>query len=123
MLRLIREISETVRLANSIVQDSGGNGPRWSVFLTNRSFVAQVFALIFAALALFGVPLPIPAEVAADAVYGVASAAMMLWAAGERLYGKTRVIWNRKAAHDAMAEANAIAHDKLSKALKDAGAL
>ena len=122
MLRLIREISETVRLANEL---AGDGGPRWSVFLSNRSFVAQVFALVFAALALFGVPLPIPADVAADAVYGVASAAMMLWAAAERLYGKTRVIWNRKSAHDAMAEANAIAKgsDKLTKALKDAGAL
>lgn len=120
MLRLIKEISDTVRLANEL---AGEDGPRWSVFLTNRSFVAQIFALIFAALALFGVPLPIPAEVAADAVYGVAFAVMQLWAAGERLLGKTRVIWNRPSAHAAMNEAKAIHNDKLSKALKDAGAL
>lgn len=118
MLRLIKEIADTVKLANSIAADSGSNGPRWSVFVTNRSFIAQLFALVFAALAMFGVPLPIPAEVAADAVYGLAFAAMQLWALVERLMGKTRTVWSKSQAYRAVNEA-----DALSKALRDAGAL
>lgn len=116
MIRIIKEIDETVRLANRITAQAG-DGPRWTLFLTNRSFIAQVFSLTFAALALFGVPLPIPAEVAANAVYGAISAGMMIWAGAERLYGKTRVIWSREQARDAAAEA-----DALSRALREVGA-
>lgn len=118
MIRLIREISATVRMANDIAEQSGSAGPRWTVFLTNRSFIAQVLALVFAALALFGVPLPIPAEVAADAIYGLAFAILSLWALVERLMGKTRTVWTRQQAYRAANEA-----DALSQALKDAGAL
>ncbi|WP_147391897.1 hypothetical protein [Paracoccus onubensis] len=118
MIRLIKEISATVRMANDLAEQSGSAGPRWSVFLTNRSFIAQVFALIFAALALFGVPLPIPADVAAEAVYGLAFAILSLWALVERLMGKTRTVWTRQQAYRAANEA-----DALSRALKDAGAL
>ncbi|RMC33759.1 hypothetical protein [Paracoccus alkanivorans] len=124
MFNLIREISETVQLANRIANDSGGNGPRWSVFVTNRSFVAQVFTVVFMVLALCGVPLPIPADVAADTAYGIASAVMALWAGAERLLGHTRVIWSRSQAKRAHDEATALSeHDRLSKALKDTGAL
>lgn len=66
---------------------------------------------------MLGVPLPVPAEVAADAVYGVAFAVMQLWALVERLMGKTRTIWTRQQAVKAVNEA-----DALSKALRDAGA-
>lgn len=118
MFHLIREISETVEMANNLAKQSGSAGPRWSVFFTNRSFLAQVFTLVFMIMAICGVPLPIPAEVAANAVYGVAIALMALWAALERFYGKTRVIWSRQQAHRAHNEA-----DALSNALKNAGAL
>ncbi|RNF34183.1 hypothetical protein [Paracoccus methylarcula] len=124
MLRLFKEISTTVRMANDLAEGSGSAGPRWSVFITNRSFVAQVFTVVFLILAYCGVPLPIPAEVAANAVYGIAITLMALWAVLERLYGKTRVIWSRTQAERAHDEATALSeHDRLSKALKNAGAL
>lgn len=116
MICLIQEISNTVRMANDVAKKSP-TGPRWSVFITNRSFIAQVFALIFAALALFGIPLPVLAEVAAEAIYGIAFVAMQLWALVERLMGKTRTIWSRQQAYKAVNEA-----DALSKALGRAGA-
>ncbi|SIS90798.1 hypothetical protein [Paracoccus saliphilus] len=117
MIPLIREIATTVRMANDIAKQNGRAGPRWSLFLTNRSFIAQVFSLIFAALAIFGVPLPISAELAADTVYGVAFTIIAIWAAVERLFGKTRVIWSRTQANCARNEA-----DALTEALERAGA-
>ena len=47
MIRIIKEIAETVRIANQIANQAG-DGPRWTLFLTNRSFIAQVIALLFA---------------------------------------------------------------------------
>ena len=44
MFRIIREISATVKMANDIAAQQG-DGPRWTLFLTNRSFIAQVVAL------------------------------------------------------------------------------
>lgn len=117
MIRLIREIAATVRMANNITKQNGSAAPRWSFFLTNRSFIAQVFSLIFAALAIFGIPLPIPAGLAADTVYGITFAIMAIWAAVERLFGKTRVVWSKRQADSAKSEA-----DALTKALKRAGA-
>ena len=116
MLRLIKAISDTVKLANQIAAESGGR-PKWSLFLTNRSFIAQVFALVFACLGLFGVPLHIPADIAANAVYGVAFAVMQVWALAERLMGRTTVVWSLDGAVDAVHR-----EDALSKALREAGA-
>lgn len=94
------------------------------MFLTNRSFIAQVFTLVFLILALCGVPLPIPADVASDTAYFIASGIMALWSGLERLLGQTRVIWSSKQAKRAKDEATALSeYDRLSKALKDAGAL
>lgn len=123
MLRLIREISKTVDMANEIAKRKGRSKSRWSLFITNRSFVAQIFTLLFMILAICGAPLPIPAEIAANAVYGVASTLMTLWAVLERFYGKTRVIWSRQQAHRAHIEAKALEATSLSRALKDAGTL
>ena len=118
MIRLIKEISATVRMANDIAEQSGSAGPRWSAFFTNRSFIAQVLSLVFFVLAVIGFPLSISADVAADALYGIICAAMMVWAGAERFYGKTRVIWTKGQASDALIEA-----DALTRALKDAGTL
>ena len=117
MFRLIKAISDTVKLANQIAAESGGR-PKWSLFLTNRSFIAQSFSILFAVLAIAGVPLPIPADIAADAVYGVAFAVMQVWALVERIMGRTAVVWSLDVAVDAVKTER----DALSKALREAGA-
>lgn len=116
MFRLIREISATVTMANQIAAQAG-DGPRWSLFLTNRSFIAQVVALLFASAGLFGLPLPIGAEEATQIIALVGFIAAQGWALAERLAGSTRVIFNRKQASEAITEA-----DALAKALRNAGA-
>lgn len=117
MFRIIREISATVRMANQIAAQAG-DGPRWSLFITNRSFIAQAVATGFALLAIFGIFLPIGAEEVAEIIGLVGYLIAQGWALAERLMGRTRVVWSRPQAVDAAREA-----DALSKALRDAGAL
>lgn len=116
MFRIIREISATVKMANDIAAQAG-DGPRWTLFLTNRSFIAQVVALIFALLAIFGVFLPIDAADVAEIIGLVGYLVAQGWSLWERLRGKTRAVWNGDQARKAVEEA-----DALSKALRDAGA-
>ena len=118
MFRIIREIAATVRMANDLAQQSGSNGPRWSVFITNRSFILQVIALLFALAGLFGLPIPIGAADLGEIVLLVGYLVTQGWALAERLFGKTRVVWTKEQAYRAQHEA-----DALTKALKDAGAL
>jgi protein-S-isoprenylcysteine O-methyltransferase Ste14 len=96
---------------------AGGRGPRWTLFLTNRSFIAQVVALIFALLEIFGVFLPIDAADMAEIIGLAGYLVAQGWSVWERLRGKTRGIWNGDQARKALEEA-----DALSKALRDAGA-
>ena len=96
---------------------AGGRGPRWTLFLTNRSFIAQVVALIFALLEIFGVFLPIDAPDMAEIIGLAGYLVAQGWSVWERLRGKTRGIWNGDQARKALEEA-----DALSKALRDAGA-
>lgn len=117
MFRIIREISKTVQMANSIAAQAG-DGPRWSLFLTNRSFIAQIVATVFALLAIFGIFLPIGAEEVAEVIGLVGYLIAQGWALFERLRGSTRVVWSRSQAVEAVQEA-----DALSRALRDAGAL
>lgn len=117
MFRIIREVSATVAMANQLAAQPG-EGPRWSLFLTNRSFIAQVVALLFAVVGLFGLPLPIGAEEATQIIALIGYLAAQGWALFERLTGKTRTVWNRTQATEAAAEA-----DALSRALRNAGAL
>ena len=118
MFRILREIAATVRMANDLAQQSGSNGPRWSVFITNRSFILQVIALLFALAGLFGLPVPIGAADLGEIVLLVGFLVTQGWALAERLFGKTRVVWTKEQAYRAHHEA-----DALTKALKDAGAL
>lgn len=117
MFRIIREISATVRMANQIAA-SAGEGPRWTLFLTNRSFILQCVATAFAMLAMFGVFLPIDAADLAEMIGMVGFVAAQAWALVERLRGQTRAVWSRGQAVKAVEEA-----DALSAALKNAGAL
>lgn len=117
MIRLIREIAETVRMANQVAAQSGDE-PRWTLFLTNRSFIAQLVALIFALAGMFGLFIPIGAEDVLEIVALVGFLAAQGWALIERLKGSSRVIWTRRQAEDARKEA-----DALSQALRNIGAM
>lgn len=108
MFRIIREINETIKLANQIA-DQGGDGPRWSLYFTNRSFVAQVVALLFAVLGTFGIFLPIEAGDLVQLVGAVGLIAGFAWSFVERIRGKTRTIWNTSQADKAVEEAIAVA--------------
>lgn len=119
MFRIIREINETIKMANAIAA-AGGDGPRWSLFLTNRSFIAQVIATAFALLGLFGVFLPVDAETVVEVIGAVGFLAAQGWALVERLRGKTRAVWNKTQADKAVDEAAAIQRDALTVALEDA---
>lgn len=116
MFRIIREISATVKMANDIAAQAG-DGPRWTLFLTNRSFIAQVVALIFALLAIFGVFLPVDAADFTEIIGVLGYVAAQVWSLWERMRGKTRAVWNKGQARKAVEEA-----DALSKALRDAAA-
>lgn len=116
MFRIIREISATVSMANQIAAQAG-DGPRWSLFLTNRSFIAQVVATVFALAGLFGIFLPIGADEVVEIIALVGFIAAQVWALVERIRGKTKAVWNRRQAGEVAQEA-----DALSKALRQAGA-
>jgi|GEM_PF-5863027 len=116
MFRIIRELSRTVAMANQIAAQTG-DGPRWTLFLTNRSFLAQVIATLFALAGLFGILLPIDAGDVLEIVSALGFLAAQGWALVERVRGKTRAVWSRDQAAKAIEEA-----DALSQALKQAGA-
>ena len=116
MFRIIREINATIRVANEISRQAG-YGPRWTLFLTNRSFIFQAMATPFALLGLAGIVLPIEASEMTEIVgvigFLLAQGAVLI----ERALGKSRVVWNRCQAVEAVEEA-----DALSRALENAGA-
>jgi hypothetical protein len=116
MFRIIREIRQTIDMANAIAAQAG-EGPRWSLFITNRSFIAQVVATCFALMALFGVFVPVGAEDIVELISIVGFIASQGWSLYERYFGKTRTIWNKDQAVKAVQEA-----DALTVALKNAGA-
>ena len=124
MFGAIKNIRALVALANDIAANAG-DGPRWSLYLTNRSFIALVIAVTLNIAAVLGVPVVgALAEIAPDVLAGhvveVVTALLVLWSFVERLVGKTRVIWSRKQAVKAVEEAKAI--DPLTDALRGAGA-
>lgn len=126
MLKLFRDVRALIAQANAIKAE-GGEGPGWSWYMTNRSFIALALAVAINAAAVIGAPIPsFLADAGAEAVAGhvveVATVVLALWALVERLLGKTDVIWNRKQAVKAVEDAKAIS-DPLAKALAEAGAL
>lgn len=123
MFRIIRQINATIQMANDI-SAAGGDGPRWSLFLTNRSFIAQVIATLFAVMGIFGVMLPIEAGDVVEIIAAVGFLGGQAWALYERVRGKTRTVWNTKQANLAVVEAVAVngmpADDKLTAAIAKA---
>lgn len=119
MFRILREMRATVDMANQIAS-AAGDEPRWTLFLTNRSFIAQCVATLFAALAMFGVLLPVDTDTAVEVVAALGFLGAQGWALVERLRGKTRAVWNVNQATKAVQEAEAVKNDALSKALDNA---
>lgn len=125
MFTLFRNLSTLVRMANAIAAEHPGVAPRWSLYLTNRSFIALAFAVALNIAALVGFTLPLPTEELADIWVQIITASLALYAFGERLAGKTRVIWSQKQAAKALEEARAPDLDKSdlrAAALREAGA-
>lgn len=126
MLNTYRNLRALIAMANQIAAQNPGGAPRWTLFVTNRSFIALALAVILNVLALLGVPLVGWLEgIAPDALAGQVveafTAALALWAFLERLWGRSRVIWNRNQAEQAIEEAHAAGGDPLAGALRDAG--
>ena len=115
-LAVLKEINDTVKMANEIAAQAG-EGPRWSMYATNRSFVAQVMLVVFLVFGSLNVDLPFVQEQAVDIVCGVGALASAAWALVERLNGKTKVVWNKTLAEAAVAEAEALKKGALAKTL------
>lgn len=119
MFRIIREISQTVKMANEIASRAG-HEPRWTLFLTNRSFIAQVVATVFAVAGIFGVILQVDEGRVVETIAAAGFLTSQGWALLERAWGKTAVVWNRDQAVKAVTEAEAVKNDALSKVLDKA---
>lgn len=114
-------IFKTIRDLNALIQHANelaGPDRRWSLAFTNRSFIAGVIAFAATVALMIGFPLPVPVDVATETVYALIAVGGLLWALIERITGKTRAIWNKRQAKEALTEA-----DALTKALKQAGAV
>lgn len=118
-LAVLKEINDTVKMANEIAAQAG-KGPRWSMYATNRSFIAQLMLVVFLVFGSLNVDLPFAQEQAVDAVCGVGALVTAAWALVERLNGKTKVVWNKTLADEAVVEAEALKKDALTKVLDKA---
>jgi hypothetical protein len=104
IFKTLRDLSALIEQANRLA----GPDKRWSLAFTNRSFIVACVAFVAAAALMFGLPFPMPIDVTAETVYAVITVAGLLWAGVERMLGKTRAIWNRKQAVEAVVEADAL---------------
>ena len=104
IFKTLRDLSALIEQANRLA----GPDKRWSLAFTNRSFIVACVAFIAAAALMIGLPFPVPIDVTAETVYAVITVAGLLWAGIERMLGKTRAVWNKKQAVEAMIEADAL---------------
>lgn len=113
IFKALRDLSGLIEHANRLA----GPERRWSLVYTNRSFIAATLAFLAGVALMVGLPFPLPVDVASETIYATITVGGMLWAAGERLMGKTRAVWSKKQAAEAVQEA-----DALTVALAKAGA-
>ena len=104
LLKTLRDLSALIEQANRLA----GPDKRWSLAFTNRSFIVACVAFVAAAALMLGMPFPMPIDVTAETVYAVITVAGLLWAGIERMLGKTRAVWNKKQAVEALTEADAL---------------
>lgn len=113
IFRTIRDLNEIIQQANALA----GPEKRWSLAYKNRSFVLACVAVLAQIALAVGIPLPVPIDVTAETLWAIITVGALVWAGIERIYGKTRAIFNRKQAVEAIQEA-----DALTTALAKAGA-
>lgn len=113
IFKALRDISALIERANALA----GPDKRWSLVYGNRSFVLSVVGVLAALAVAFGLPFPLPVDVTGDTVYALITVGAFIWAGIERIMGKTRAVWSRKQAVQAITEA-----DALDTALRKAGA-
>lgn len=104
LFKALRDLSALIEQANRLA----GPDKRWSLAFTNRSFIVACVAFVAAAALMFGLPFPMPIDVTAETVYAVITVVGLLWAGIERMLGKTRAVWNKKQAVEAVVEADAL---------------
>lgn len=104
IFKTLRDLSALIEQANRLA----GPDKRWSLAFTNRSFIVACVAFVAAAALMLGMPFPMPIDVTAETVYAVITVAGLLWAGIERMLGKTRAVWNKKQAVEALTEADAL---------------
>lgn len=140
---LLKDVGQMVQLANReaarydieaerILSQGKTPPPRWSFFLTNRSFLVPVLTMGFNILLVLGlgpwfsaffslVPgldASTLAQLTTDQIVLITTLLAGGWSMLERVRGKTKVIWNRRQARAALDEANSVAqNDRLSAAL------
>jgi len=113
VIRVARQIIRLVNQANEILA-VGGEGPRWTWFALNKSFIASAVGVLLAVAGLvFPAALGFTPEALEAVIYAVGVIASFGYAAYQRATGQTRAIWNEKQANDALDEA-------LAKAIGDA---
>lgn len=104
LFKTLRDLSALIEQANLLA----GPDKRWSLAFTNRSFIVACVAFVAAVALMLGLPFPVPIDVTAETVYAVVTVAGLLWAGTERMLGKTRAVWNRRQAVEAIIEADAL---------------
>lgn len=136
LLRVFHETKKLVDIANREAAKYDGEGPRFSFWLTNRSFLVPALVLLLNVLVLFQVPFLMPLvepviaymqatspDVLAEHIGAITITLGLVWAAMERLLGRTRVLWNRKQGIKAVEEAVTVVRverDRLQEALDQA---
>ncbi|WP_103173795.1 hypothetical protein [Paracoccus sp. SY] len=107
IFKIIRDLAMLIEAANK-----AAGGKHWSVAFFNRSFVALAIATLASIALALGLQLPIPVDVATENVLAIITVGGIAWAGVERIMGKTKVVWNRQQANDALSEALAKAGAK-----------
>lgn len=104
IMKAIRDAAALVDQANRMA----GPDRRWSLAYNNRSFWSALIGVAATLAAAFGLPFPIPLDIAAEVAWTLVSIAGMAWALIERLMGKTRAVWNPTQGAEAVQEADAL---------------
>lgn len=113
IFKALRDLSALIEHANRLA----GPDRRWSLAFTNRSFLVACVAFAAGLALLIGLPFPLPVDVTSETIYAAITVGGLAWAGIERIMGKTRAVWSRKQAAEAVQEA-----DALTTALTKAGA-
>lgn len=132
MITYIKQLQAIIAMANAIKEQAGASGKGYSFYLTNRSFIALVFAFALNVAVAVGLPVPafisqLNADVFAGYMEEGVTALLLAYSGIERLMGKTRAVFNMTQAKKAIEEAASEAIvaklpvDEVKTAIKQAG--